>query len=57
MSGGSFRLFTFPVLAGVFLGLKAALAITLLNGADIFSLAWFVFPGKPLEREFLRSFS
>ena len=57
MSGGPTWLFSFSVMTGVLLGLRAALAATLLNGAVIILLAWLVFPGKPLEREFLSSFS
>jgi PAS domain S-box-containing protein len=41
MSGGPAWLFCFAVLAGVLLGLKAALAATLLNAVALFGLAWF----------------
>ena len=44
-------------MTGVLLGLRAALGATLLNGAVITLLAWLLYPGKPIEREFLSSFS
>ena len=57
ISGGPTWLFSFSVVTGVLLGLRAALGAVLLNGAVITLLAWLVFPGKPIEREFLSSFS
>lgn len=57
LSGGPAWLFTFSVLAGVLLGLRAALAATLLNGVAIILLAWLASPGHPAEQEFLRSFN
>ena len=40
MSGGPIWLFSFSVVTGVLLGLRAALAAALLNGAVIILLAW-----------------
>ncbi len=57
LSAGPAWLFCFSVLAGVFLGLRGALAATLLNAATIVLLAWFVYPGQAMEQEFLMSTS
>lgn len=40
MSGGPFWLFSFPVFAGVFLGLRAALFATAINAVTLFALGW-----------------
>jgi two-component system, cell cycle sensor histidine kinase and response regulator CckA len=40
MSGGPFWLFSFPVFAGVFLGLRAALFATAINAFTLFALGW-----------------
>jgi PAS domain S-box-containing protein len=42
LSGGPAWLFCFAVLSGVLLGLKAALAATILNGLTLWALAWFL---------------
>jgi len=54
-SGGTAWLFCFSVLAGVLLGLRAAITATLLNGAALVVLAGFANPGHPIEQEFLKS--
>ena len=55
LSGGTAWLFCFSVLAGVLLGLRAAVTATLLNGAALVMLAGFANPGHSIEQEFLKS--
>jgi len=55
LSGGTAWLFCFSVLSGVLLGLRSAIAATLLNGAALVALAGFANPGHPIEQEFLNS--
>ena len=55
LSGGTAWLFCFSVLAGVLLGLRAAITATLLNGLAMVVLAGFANPGHPVEQEFLNS--
>ncbi len=57
LSSGLIWLFTFAVLAGVFLGLRAGLAATMLNAATLILLAWLVYDVHPAEREFLHTWS
>jgi signal transduction histidine kinase len=57
LSGGPIWLFTFAVLAGVFLGLKAGLAATMLNAVALILLAWLADDGHSAEGEFLNSLS
>jgi two-component system, cell cycle sensor histidine kinase and response regulator CckA len=57
LSAGTAWLFCFSVLAGILLGLRGALAATLLNAVAIVLLAWLAYPKHPLERAFLMSFS
>ena len=45
LSGGASWLFCFAVLAGVLLGLRAALIATVLNAVALFLLWWFLSPG------------
>ena len=46
MSGGPTWLFSFSVVTGVLLGLRAALGAALLSGAVITLLAWLSIPGN-----------
>jgi len=57
LSGGPIWLFSFSVLAAVLSGLRAALAATLISAFTLIPLAWLVYSGQPMEREFLSSFS
>jgi signal transduction histidine kinase len=57
LSGGPAWLFAFSVLAGLLLGLRAAILATLMNFAAILLMGWLVSPALPLEREFLGSLS
>ncbi len=57
LSGGTAWLFCFSVLAGVLLGVKAALGAILMNGLSLLALVFLANSTNPDELEFIHSWS